>query len=144
MLVVVAHGEEDEEHEQVLEDADDLDVGIGHFPVENVAAQAAEHPRVGRDGGDEVTASVDEGREFALPSQQEDDGQRQEAVEKAKKGRLSKSVRMGRTQKLSRVRDVMMTMMLKRMSQFDWSGVSQLRLLATYPAIMGRMMSVKI
>lgn len=51
---------------------------------------------------------------------------------------------MGRTQKLSRVRDVMMTMMLKRMSQFDWSGVSQLRLLATYPAIMGRMMSVKI
>lgn len=83
MLVVVAHGEEDEEHEQVLEDADNLDVGIGHFPVENVAAQAAEHPRVGRNGGDEVTASVDEGREFALPSQQEDDGQRQEAVEKS-------------------------------------------------------------
>lgn len=65
-------------------------------------------------------------------------------LKKAKKGRLSKSVRMGRTQKLSRVRDVMMTMMLKRMSQFDWSGVSQLRLLAAYPAIMGRIMSVKI
>ena len=51
-------------------------------------------------------------------------------MKKAKNGRLSKSVRMGRTQKLSRVKAVMMTMMLKRMSQFDCSGVSQRRCLA--------------
>ena len=61
VLIVVTHGEEDEEHEQVLEYADNLDIGIGHFSVEDVTAQAAEHSRVGRDGGDEIAAAVDEG-----------------------------------------------------------------------------------
>lgn len=61
VLIVVSHREKDEEHEQVLEYADNLDVGIGHFPVEDVTAQAAERPGIGRDGGDEIAAAVDKG-----------------------------------------------------------------------------------
>ena len=86
VVVIIAHGEEDEEHDQPLEYADDLRVGKGDFAVQQVAAQAAQGRRVGGHRRNEVAALIYLVGKPPLPVEQEDDSQGEEGVEKREEG----------------------------------------------------------
>ena len=58
ILVIKAHREEDEEHDEILENTDDLDVRKGELAIEQITAQAAKGPEIGRQCRNEVTAAV--------------------------------------------------------------------------------------
>ena len=84
MSIIIAHGKEDEQHDEVLDDDDELVVGEGDFPVKEIGTEAGQRADISRHRRDDIATLIDPRGELLLQAQDQDEYERKDIIKKGK------------------------------------------------------------